>query len=173
MKVFFDLMLHISIVLCFSFIVCIRSVNYKNLICSFSHLLENTTGISVITGIKRRSRLLIRQPHFVKSEFDFDKNNDSEVRKAVKRPLGRQYSDPTPQQNPSSSATTMSEEKPNFLTVPSSYLQKQNSDSALPCQPENSDPLALQTDLLRETVATSYVSENFVWYSSDLWKSLN
>lgn len=117
---------------------------------------ENTTGISVITGIKRRSRLLIRQPHFVKSEFDFDKNNDSEVRKAVKRPLGRQYSDPTPQQNPSSSATTMSEEKPNFLTVPSSYLQKQNSDSALPCQPENSDPLALQTDLLRETVATSY-----------------
>lgn len=108
-----------------------------------SRILENVGGISVITNIKKRFRLLTRQSHIAKPDTDGDENSDIDLPPSPKRPLGRQYSDPTPQQNITSDLS----EKCNLLTVPTSHLTKQNSDSALPSQTENKDPLLLDDDL--------------------------
>lgn len=106
---------------------------------------ENVGSISVITGIKKRFRLLTRQSHIVSKQDLDDENSDLDFPPSPKRPLGRQYSDPTPQQNITSDLTSFSE-KSNLLVVPMSHLTKQNSDSALPSQRENKDPLALDDD---------------------------
>ncbi|XP_065217126.1 broad-complex core protein isoforms 1/2/3/4/5-like [Planococcus citri] len=110
---------------------------------------DNAGGTSVITGIiNKRYRLLTRQSHITKQDPDGDENSDIDLPPSPKRPLGRQYSDPTPQQNITSDLT----DKSGFLTVPTSHLTKQNSDSALPSKRESSDSFSLDEDLKNSAI---------------------
>lgn len=108
-------------------------------------LAENIGGISVITGVKKRSRILMRQHHIIpKLDPDGEESSDLEIPLSIKRTLERQYSDPTPQ--PNSTATVVSENRSNLLTVPTSHLIKQNSDSAIPLQSDCGESMNTKID---------------------------
>lgn len=110
---------------------------------------DGVGSTSVITaGIKKRFRLLTRQPNISKQDPDGDENSDIDLPPSPKRPLGRQYSDPTPQQNITSDLT----DKSAFLTVPTSHLMKQNSDSALPSKTDNTESFSLDDDFKNSTI---------------------
>ena len=106
--------------------------------------------------MKKRGRLLIRQGNVIKpADIDIDNDeNDAEISES-KRPLIRQYSDPTPQQNQSGSdpleLSPTTAKKSKYLAVTNSHLQKQNSDSALTF-PREGQQSTLLTDLINDPV---------------------
>lgn len=128
---------------------------------------ENIGGISVITGIKKRSRMLMRQQHIIpKLDPDGEESSDLEIPSSLKRPLERQYSDPTPQ--PNSNVTAVSENRSNLLTVPTLHLIKQNSDSALPMPGDGGESSSTKIDeFIAQTISpvsysSSYTEFHFV-----------
>ncbi len=125
---------------------------------SFSFFLENAGGISVITGTKKRYRLHRQQHIITKSDPDGEEDTcDIDIPTTVKRPLGRQYSDPTPRPSSSPHVAPFTESKSNLLTIPNSHLIKQNSDSALPSPAENTDTVKSTTDELIQRSITQVI----------------
>lgn len=123
---------------------------------------ENIGGISVITGLKKRSRILMRQHHIIpKLDPDGEESSDLEIPPGLKRPLERQYSDPTPQ--PNSTATVVSENRSNLLTVPTLHLIKQNSDSAIPMQSDVGESAGAKIDeFIAQTISQVRPSSNAI-----------